>query len=145
MTANDDGSWQKLEEPWQRLKWARERWQRRTMQKLGTAEQAAAALGMPGGTYRAYERAPGTSKAIKLSHEMAERFGRAFGVNWIWLLTGQGSPFDVLEFASDAIEAVVRAMAALPKDRQNAIAVTVRAMIEAFGTEAPVHRVRYRK
>ena len=88
----DDGSWRGLQEGWQRLRWARERWQKRTTGD-DTAEAAARGLGMAPGTYRAYERAPDTSKHIPLDHESALRFAQAFKIDWTWLLTGQGSPF----------------------------------------------------
>lgn len=84
----DDGSWVELREPHERLRWARAR------SVFKTAEAAAESLGMKGGTYRAYERAPDASKHISMEHQAAVRFGRKFKVSWVWLLTGEGTPYE---------------------------------------------------
>lgn len=89
----DDNSWRGLKDGWTRLRWARERWQKQNDGSISTPAAAASAFGWQPGTYRAYERAPGTSKHIALDHESAQRYAQAFKVNWIWLLKGQGSPF----------------------------------------------------
>jgi hypothetical protein len=83
--ARPDG-WQNCEGTWDRLKWARR-------QKYHTAKEAAAALGEEAGTYRAYEREPGSSKHTALDHQHAFRFARRYGVRWEWLLLGEGSPW----------------------------------------------------
>jgi len=88
----DDDDWRNLKEPWQRVKWARRRWQRSTKQP-DNAASAARALGMKAGTYRAYERSPDSSKPIKLEYDQAKEFARKFKVNWVWLLSGEQSPF----------------------------------------------------
>ena len=88
----DEDNWRNLKEPWERVKWARQRWQRLTNQ-ADNAAAAARALGMKGGTYRAYERSPDSSKLIKLEYDQAKEFARKFKVSWIWLLSGEQSPF----------------------------------------------------
>ena len=47
---------------------------------------------MPGSTYRQYERGPDTSRFAHLDEEYARKFGKKFKVDWVWLLTGVGSP-----------------------------------------------------
>jgi len=89
-----DHGWERLREQHERVRWARERWQRRTMSRIDTATSAARALGIPSPTYLGYERAPGGSKTIGLKPAVARRLGQFFGVNWLWLLTGQGTPFE---------------------------------------------------
>lgn len=79
--------WQELDGGWERLKWSR-----MTRSPFETAEAAAESLGMKAGTYRAYERPPHASKHIAVDHQAAAKFGRKFKVNWIWLLTGEGTP-----------------------------------------------------
>ena len=83
-----------LKETWERLTWARTKWQ----SSLGvkpSVRAAAQALAMKEGTYAAYERSPGTSKFTVLDHERAMQFGRKYKVSWVWLLTGEGSPDDL--------------------------------------------------
>lgn len=82
--------WRETREGHERVRWARLYWQERAGAVNGTAKDAADSLGMSEGTYRAYERRPGTSKHIPLNHQAAIRFGRRFGVSWTWLLTSEG-------------------------------------------------------
>ena len=93
-SAMELADWESLDGAHERLTWARCRWQ---LSKGITPNAGAAAesLGINPHTYRAYERAPGTSKHINLTHPTAQKFGRKFGVSWQWLLAGQGTPFDV--------------------------------------------------
>ncbi len=87
-----DAEWSRLREPWERLRWARRHWQSKSG---GATTKAAAAesLGMQENTYSAYEREPGSSKHTDLDHQRAIQFADKFKVNWVWLLTGQESPF----------------------------------------------------
>jgi hypothetical protein len=121
-------AWRRLDAPWQRLIWARKRWQNETNAVAANAEHAAASLGMKPNTYRAYERPPTSSKAINLNHQTAIRFGRKFKVNWVWLLLGEGSPFDEAADLPPAQARVVRAMADTPEEDQERLAD----MVEAF-------------
>ena len=75
-----------LNDPHERLTWARQR-------KFKSRAEAARALGMKEGTYRAYERAPDASKSIPLDYEAALAFGRKFGVSWVWLLNGSSQDY----------------------------------------------------
>lgn len=118
-----DPSWRDLEGSWQRLQWARRR------RGFDSAEAAAESLGMKGGTYRAYERPPTASKSITLDHQMAARIAKKFRVSWQWLLLGDGSP-DEVENSTDPALTVVEAMRGLPRDRQEAVAAAVVALIK---------------
>lgn len=80
-----DSSWKNLE-LWDRVKWARSR-------RYGSAGAAAEALGMLAGTYRCYERGPGSAKYIRLDYDHAKLFAREFKVRWEWLLDGLGEPW----------------------------------------------------
>jgi transcriptional regulator with XRE-family HTH domain len=80
-----DNSWKNLE-LWERVKWARAR-------RFPSAVAAAKALGMLDGTYRCYERGPGSAKFIPLEYKHAREFARAFKVRWEWLLDGLGVPW----------------------------------------------------
>ena len=91
-----DTSWHDLE-PWDRVKWARSR-------HFRSATEAAAALGMKEGTYRCYERGPGSAKFITLEYKHAQLFARTFKVRWEWLLDGVGRPLLTEEEELDSEE-----------------------------------------
>ena len=80
-----DHSWKHLER-WERVKWARSR-------RFASAVAAAEALGMKDGTYRCYERGPGSAKYITLDYKYAREFAREFKVRWEWLLDDLGAPW----------------------------------------------------
>jgi transcriptional regulator with XRE-family HTH domain len=80
-----DNSWKHLE-LWERVKWARSR-------RFASAVAAAEALGMKDGTYRCYERGPGSAKFITLEYHHAKQFAQEFKVRWEWLLDGRGEPW----------------------------------------------------
>lgn len=119
--------WQETEGAHERLKWARTYWQLRAGTYNKTAAEAAKRLSMLPGTYRAYERAPDASKAIKLEHQQAIFFARKFNIDWHWLLLGEGTPFDGQ--LSDAQAKVVEEMAQLDDAEQKRIADAVADMI----------------
>jgi hypothetical protein len=119
--------WESLDGGHERLTWARCRWQ---LSKGITPNAGAAAesLGLNQHTYRAYERAPGTSKHIKLTHTAAQQFGKKFGVSWQWLLAGHGTPFDV---PLTAVELhLVNTIREQPEERQAEIIDLVERMLK---------------
>lgn len=119
-----DERWRDCRGTWDRLKWARKR-------KFETAKDAARALGEEPGTYRAYEREPGSSKWSNLDHQRAGQYAKAFKVNWIWLLNGGGTPFDgVLTAPQERILGVINSA---PPDRQEAIADLVERLFKEAG------------
>lgn len=126
-----DAGWQDFKGPWQRLRWARARWQRKAGSVNGSADHAAQSLGMKPGTYRAYERDPASSKSTALDHQSAIRFARKFQVSWQWLLTGAGTPFD--ESMPEQVERVVTAVTRMPEDMQKAFADMAEAFLQRKG------------
>ena len=113
--------WEECRGTWDRLRWARVRWQEG--QGVGSnAEAAADSLGMKPGTYRAYERRPDSSKHIALDHQSAARFARKFGVSWTWLLTGEGTPDDKGDQLTPSERKMIDALREAPEDRQAAAA-----------------------
>lgn len=104
----DDSSWIELREPWERLKWARRYWQKKAGGAT-TAAAAAEALGMQENTYSAYERRPDSSKHTDLDHQRATQFGRKFKINWVWILTGEESPFGRTEAQTEAVSLMATA------------------------------------
>lgn len=117
MTAN----WQDTEGTWDRLRWSRMRWQEASGISP-RAEAAAESLGIKAGTYRAYERQPGSSKHIPLDHQTAARFAKKFNVNWTWLLTGEGSPDASDDHLTPVERRMIDALREAPEARQAAAA-----------------------
>lgn len=139
MATDTENGWEKLSESWERLIWARERWQS-AHRDSKTASDAAGAMKMEAGTYRAYERASDASKHTKLSVDMARKFGRQFGVAWQWLLTGEGSPFSE---HSTHIQRLLDAIGSLPEPQQKALADMAETMAEP--TKTRPQQKRYAK
>lgn len=117
-----DDRWKSCDGSWDRLRWAR---MHRT--KFETAESAAESLGMKPNTYRNFERQPGGSRHKPLDHQHAIRFARKFKVNWIWLLTGEGSP-DTPEL-TPAQERMLNATRGASEEEQARAATVVEAML----------------
>lgn len=112
--------WRDMKQPHERLRWARMHWQ----EAKGITPDAGAAaesMGIKPHTYRAYERPPGASKHTELNDQRAIQFGRKFGVNWIWLLTGEGSP-DATDQLTPTERRVIDALREAPEARQAAAA-----------------------
>jgi hypothetical protein len=125
-------NWSELENQWERLKWARLRWQA----KLGVSDNASAAaesLGIKPGTYRAYERpAGGEQKNIALSFEHAQKIARKFGVSWVWLLSGEGAPYEAP--ATEPILRINNTVRSLDLQQQIAVAEIVERLYPRSGT-----------
>ena len=114
--------WRDLEGTWDRLRWARMRWQQRNG-IAPSAEAAAESLGVKAGTYRGYERRPGASKSIALTDQTAPPIAKKFGVSWTWLLTGEGSPDDLVLTPNE--RRIIDAYREAPETRQTAVADAV--------------------
>lgn len=71
-----------MDSPATRLRFLRER------NDIGSAAELARRLGIPEVTYRAHE-----SGVRGFGEPQARRYADALGANWVWLLTGTGSPF----------------------------------------------------
>lgn len=119
--AESDESWRHHNEPWARLKWARQK-------KFGTAEDGAAAVGMKGHTYRAYERQPDSSKHIPLTYETAFHFANRFGVRWEWLMEGRGEPWR----EPGPLDKLIKRLNEIPPDRQEAVAEAIDALLRSL-------------
>lgn len=120
-----------VREPHERLRWARMRWQEVRGIKPD-AGAAAESLGLKPHTYRAYERPPGSGKHTALSHQRAIQFGRKFGVNWEWLMTGQGQPDDLAAAQLTPTErCLIDALREAPEARRAAAADAIIKLLKA--------------
>lgn len=126
-----DSDLQSLKCPHERLRWARLHWQHVAGAINPSAKNAADSLGMEPGTYRAYERAPTSSKHTKMDAQSAIRFGKKFHVSWIWLLTGDGTPFD--EPHSEGFQRTMRLLEKFPEEDQDVVADIVEAYAKRAG------------
>jgi len=124
-----DDRWTKAREPQDRLRWARIQWQEAKGIKPD-AGAAAESLGLRPHTYRAYERNPDASKYTRLDDQRAIQFARKFGVNWIWLLTGEGRPDTPDDSLSPTERRVIDALREAPKDRQTAVADAITQLLK---------------
>jgi len=126
MTSQVDTQWSNAEYPWQRVQWAR------AYAGFPNMQAAADSLGMRQNTYSAFERDPAeTTRPRKLDHEHAIKFGAKFKVSWIWLLLGQGTPFE-----RPLTEHQARVAAALedhPLEEQARLAAAVEMLVKKAG------------
>ncbi|MDB5448229.1 MAG: hypothetical protein JWQ97_3546 [Phenylobacterium sp.] len=116
-----DDRWRNCTGTWDRLKWAR-------LQRFGTAEDAAVALGEKPGTYRSYERRPESSKHTPLDHQKAMGFARRLGIRWEWLLQGQGSPW---RDPDENLDRILTAYEEAPEERRVAVAEAIERLLKS--------------
>lgn len=114
-----DESWRDLEGTWDRLRWSRKR-------KFERAIEFAQRVGEKPGTYRTYERQPGSSKWTLLDHQNAARFARALGVRWEWLLLGEGEPYP----GDTPRDRIIAALDQATPDQQARVADAVEALLK---------------
>lgn len=125
---SEDEDWAQLKEPWERVRWARSR-------VFETAEAAAAAVHMRGGTYRLYERQPGaSSKTATLTFDKAILFARRFKVRWEWLLQGAGVPYRSVSDLQQRtpLDRVISAFEAVPEGERERMADSIEGLLRAF-------------
>lgn len=116
-----DDAWRSTIGTWDRLKWARKR-------KFATAKDAAVAMAIDDGTYRAYERQPDSSKHIPLNHVHAGHFAKRLGVRWEWLLMGEGEPW---RDSDERRERILEAYDSASEDRKSAVADAIERLLKA--------------
>jgi hypothetical protein len=124
--------WQDTEGTWDRLRWSRMRWQEENGLSPN-AEAAAESIGLKPGTYRAYERRPDSSKHIALDHQTAARFAKKFGVNWTWLLTGEGQPLTAEPELTPNERRIINAYREAPEARRTAVADAIEQLLKIAG------------
>jgi hypothetical protein len=122
-----DTRWQHLEQPWQRLLWARE--------TAGFRSGAAFArkVGEKEHTYKAYERDADTaSKGSKLDFVKARSWAPLLEVRWEWLLNGEGLPW-IDEDADSAAAQISRLVEEAPPEEQQRALDLVRVFLKRAG------------
>lgn len=122
-----DTAWSTLHNPWERVRWARLQWQDRVGMET-TARAAARSLGIEENTYTLYERPPRSPKSA-MGIERARQFGQKFKVSWVWLATGEGTPFETERTFSPEAASVAEKIDSLPEDERKAKAEAIRALL----------------
>lgn len=100
-------------------RWERLRWARLNRSPFERAKDAAESLGIKPGTYRTYEHGPEDNGREPPLSEL-QRICRKYGVSWIWVATGEGTPdFDPIKNAH--INQLAQGEAEVPEeDRERA-------------------------
>lgn len=106
-----NGTWPDLRNPWERLRWARLR------AGFERAKDAAESLGLKPGTYRTYEYDPDKNGREPPLSELI-RFSRKFKVNWIWVASGEGIPFESAP-ADPRVTEIARKAAEVADDKRD--------------------------
>lgn len=129
-----DARWEETREFCDRLRWARQYYAHKQGDIIFRPTDAAVTLGEKPVTYRTWEqnkdhggREPpmGTVKKI----------GQKFGVNWLWLLTGEGSPhYDPA--LNEYIRLVTVALPEVPEPERARALAAMRAVLESFARKA---------
>jgi hypothetical protein len=129
-----DTAWSQIPEDahWERVRWARQWWQEKSGRPK-TARGAATALHMDENTYSAYERRPSSSKSTGISIERARQFGEKFGVNWVWIASGEGTPFDSARYSRDANE-IAAIVDETPEEDRPQVVAAIRTLLRRAGS-----------
>jgi hypothetical protein len=122
-----DQSWRDLNEPNERLSWARMK-----LTAFQRPTDAAKSLNIKPGTYRTYElpksqggRWPGNSEV--------QRIAKKFGVSWLWLLTGQGDPADAaVPELQVYVEQLAERVSRITEDKREDAFDAAKAVLDAY-------------
>lgn len=84
-----DESWRDLQQPWERLRWAR------GQTEFSIAADFARAAGIKVAAYQAMEGPEDRSRFKQLDPQSAIKAGRKAKIRWQWILVGDGEPWIV--------------------------------------------------
>lgn len=113
-----------LRETWERLRWSR------LHAGFERPTDAARSLNIKPVTYRTYEHGLEDGGREPPLTEL-QRMARKYEVNWIWLVSGRGSPY--LDLDDDPrVQAILGKVRTLSKERQDDAYDAMGAVIEAF-------------
>lgn len=123
-----DENWRQLIHQHERLRWAR------LNAKFERVKDAAISLGIKPVTYRTYEQSRADNGRIPPLTEV-QRMARKFKVSWVWLLTGEGTPADGVQF-SDKLAQVQEKADEIPEDKREDAWSAVMGVLDAFARKA---------
>lgn len=124
-----DESWRHIED----AIWARIAWSRIHCSPFDRKTAAAKSMGLKPGTYRTYE-IPKADGGREPERPILQQIARKYGVSWVWMLTGEGSPSDKDEptpvmVVSNEIAADIEQV---PEDKREDALRAAKAVIAAF-------------
>lgn len=123
-----DTRWRQCRKTWDRLRWAR------LQAGFERAKDAAESLDVKPGTYRTYEY-DWTKDGREAPLSEYQRFARKFKINWVWLVSGQGSPFEGVE--PDArVQALVEKSAEVPDDKLDDALSAAMGVLDSYAKRA---------
>lgn len=125
-----DDTWQECREFWERLRWTRHLYARRKGDIIFRPTDAARTVGEKPGTYRTWEEPKendGRVPEIWRIQKIAEKFG----VSWVWLLSGQGSPYFDHKM-EEQFNAFQRRLPEIPEEKREDALRAARAAFESF-------------
>lgn len=128
-----DRSWEDLREFWQRLRWARLHYADRNQLVHFRPTDAAMTLGEKPGTYRTWEEPKENGGRVPEMHRI-QKIANKFGVSWVWLLSGQGSPYYDHQM-EEQFNAFQRRLPEIPPEKREDALRAARAAFESFAQE----------
>lgn len=129
-----DESWKDAREFWERLRWARGYYAHKLGDVIFRPTDAARTLNERPGTYRTWEE-PKENDGREPPLPTVQKIANKFGVSWVWLLSGQGSPYydHVME---EQFNAFARRLPEIPEGSREDAIRAMRAVLESFTRKA---------
>jgi transcriptional regulator with XRE-family HTH domain len=126
-----DSSWEQCREFWERLRWARSYYARTKLEGVILRPTTAAEnLGVNPGTYRTWEE-PKENGGRMPDISRVQAIAGKFGVSWVWLLSGQGSPYYDHQM-EEQFNAFQRRLPEIPEEKRQDALEAARAVFESF-------------
>lgn len=126
--------WQELREFWERMRWTRLHYAHRQGDIIFRPTDAARTLNVQPVTYRTWEQAKENGGRVP-PLEAIQGIAGKFGVSWVWLATGQGSPFHDPRM-EEQFNAFARRLPEVPEERREDALAAMRAVLESFARRA---------
>lgn len=129
-----DSSWKNCREFWERLRWARLHYAKKKGDTIFRPTDAASTLNVKPGTYRTWEQ-PKESDGRVPDMSTIQQIAAKFGVSWVWLLSGQGSPYYDHKM-EEQFNAFQRRLPDIPEEKRDDALEAARAVFESFARRA---------
>lgn len=129
-----NSSWEDCREFWQRLRWTRLYYAHKQGDAIFRPTDAAVTLGEKPGTYRTWEEPKENGGRIPEMSRI-QNIAAKFGVSWVWLLSGQGSPYYDHKM-EEQFNAFQRRLPEIPPEKREDALNAARAAFESFARKA---------
>lgn len=125
-----DSSWEECREFWERLRWARLYYAHKRGDVVFRPTNAAETLNEKPGTYRTWEEPKENGGRVPEMFRI-QKIAEKFGVSWVWLLSGQGSPYYDHQM-EEQFNAFQRRLPEIPPEKREDALRAARAAFESF-------------